>query len=363
VGNRADLDAGRKSSDPIRILSLDGGGMRGVIPARILVELERLSGRPIAGMFDVVAGTSTGGMIALAMSKPGADGMPALTAQEVLDTYVTYGPVIFPRVALRPLRWERVQASRPVIAQRFGAVTRPRRYGNARFQSVGLEGVLKKLLGDAKLADAMADVIVPSYDWKAGRAYVFRSREAREGTGVNPSMAVVARATSAAPTYFSPLRLRVPDRELVLIDGGLVANNPASIAYYDALYRARSEARAEPDFLVVSLGTGMPPAAVPTYQELWSRNWLRMSMGMLGVMFDGTSEIVDSLLTEIITPRHPSSRYWRLNMELHGARLDLDDARPAQLQTLLELAEALIASMADDLAEMVQLLTSSNAAG
>ena len=65
AGHRSQLDAGRKSTDPIRILALDGGGMRGVMTARILVELERLSGRPIAGLFDVIAGTSTGGMIAL----------------------------------------------------------------------------------------------------------------------------------------------------------------------------------------------------------------------------------------------------------------------------------------------------------
>jgi uncharacterized protein len=357
VGNRADLDAGRKPWDPIRVLSLDGGGMRGVIPARVLVELERLSGRRVAGLFDVIAGTSTGGMIALAVAKPGGDGTPAMTAQEILDTYVTYGPLVFPRINLRPLGWEQVRASRPVMAQRVGALTRPRRYGNARYHSAGLDALLGKLLGDAKLADAMADVIVPSYDWKAGRAFVFRSRQAREGAAPNPAMAVAARATSAAPTYFSPLRLRIPGRELILIDGGVVANNPASVAYYEALHHARSVGRTQPDFFVVSLGTGRPPEKIPTYQELWSRNWLRMGMGMLGVMFDGTSEIVDDLLTGIIPAEHPSSRYWRLNTELVGARLDLDDARPAQVGALLELAEEMIAREQDGLAEIIHCLT------
>ncbi|HYV02384.1 MAG TPA: patatin-like phospholipase family protein, partial [Actinomycetota bacterium] len=297
MGNRRDLDAGRSPSDPIRILSLDGGGMRGIIPARILVELERLSGRPIAGLFDVLAGTSTGGMIALASTKPGPDGRPAMSAQDILETYVAYGPLVFPRVAFRPLRWNQVRASRPIVAQRFGAMARPARYGNARFQSAGLEALLAKLLGETTLADAMADVIVPSYDWKAGRPFVFRSREAREGKAPNLPMSMVARATSAAPTYFAPLRLRIPGRELVLIDGGVVANNPASVAYFEALSAARSLGRNRPEVMMVSLGTGKPPEAIPTYRELWSRNWLRMAMGMLGVMFDGTSEIVDDLLT------------------------------------------------------------------
>jgi predicted acylesterase/phospholipase RssA len=175
-------------------------------------------------------------------------------------------------------------------------------------------------------------------------------------------MVQVALATTAAPTYFPAFRLRAPDRELVLIDGGLVANNPASVAYYEALYHAHFAGRVDPDFLVVSLGTGRPPEEIPTYQQLWSRNWLRMGMGMLGVMFDGTSEIVDELITEVIRPKQPSSRYWRLNTDLRGVRLNMDDATPSQLEKLVALAEQMIADHKDDLGEMVQLLTASSAA-
>jgi predicted acylesterase/phospholipase RssA len=361
-GHRADLDAGRKPTDPIRILSLDGGGMRGVMAARVLVELERLSGRPIAGLFDIIAGTSTGGMIALGVTKPGGDGKPALTAQEVFDTYLSYGRRIFPRVVWRPIQLERLRASRPIVVQRVGALARPARYGNARYLAVGLRAVLDEMLGTTRLAEAMADVIVPSYDWKAGRAVVFRSRGARHGDLINPTMAQVARATTAAPTYFPAFRLRVPDRELVLIDGGVVANNPTSVAYYEALYHAHFQGRIDPDFLVVSLGTGRPPEEIPTYQQLWSRNWLRMGMGMLGVMFDGTSEIVDELITEVIRPKHPGSRYWRLNTDLRGVRLNMDDASPGQLEKLVGLAERMMAERKDDLTQMVRLLTATAAA-
>jgi uncharacterized protein len=356
TSHRSDLDAGRQPTDPIRILSLDGGGMRGVITARVLVELERLSGRSIAGLFDVIAGTSTGGMIALGLTKPGSDGKPALTAEEVLATYVTHGRRIFPRVQWRPLRWQQLRAARPILGQRVGALARPALYGNARYSRAGLSALLTEMLGTTRLSEAMADVIVPSYDWKAGRAFVFRSRGARSGELIDPTMAQVGLSTTAAPTYFPAYRLRLPDRELVLIDGGVVANNPASVAYYEALYHASSQGRTDADFLVVSLGTGQPPEPVPTYQELWSRNWLRMGMGMLGVMFDGSSEIVDDLLTEVIRPK-PGSRYWRLNTELRGARLNLDDASARQMERLIALAERMIADRKDDLDEMVQLLT------
>ena len=351
--HRSDLDAGRKHTDPIRILALDGGGMRGVMTVRVLVELERLSGRPTAGLFDVIAGTSTGGMIALGLTKPGLDGKPAMTAQDVLDTYVAHGKDIFPRPVWRPLRWAQLRLSGPILAQRVGALARPARFGNARYPAAGIEALLGRMLGPTRLSEAMADVIVPTYEWKAGRSFVFRSRKAREGEMIDPTMAQVAMATTAAPTYLPAFRLREPDREYVFLDGGVVANNPASVAYYEALYQAHKQGRPDPDFLVVSLGTGRPPEEVPTYQELWSRNWLRMGMGMLGVMFDGASEIVDELLTEIILPRHPSSRYWRLNADLRGVRLNLDDATPHQIAGLLALAEQMIADHRDDLTEMV----------
>jgi predicted acylesterase/phospholipase RssA len=330
--------------------------MRGAMTARVLVELEKLSGRPIAGLFDIVAGTSTGGLMALGLTKPGGDGKPEITAEKLLEIYVRFGTQIFPRVKLRPLRWDQVRASSPIVAQRVGALARPARYGNARYSRAGLTALVQRLLGTTLLSEAMADVIVPSYDWKAGRAFVFRSRGARIGELINPTMAQVALATTAAPTYFPAYRLRERDRELVLVDGGVVANNPASVAYYEALYAASVDGREDPDFLVVSLGTGTPPEPIPTYEELWSRNWLRLGMGMLGIVFDGTSEIVDELLTEVIRPRHPRSRYWRLNTELRGVRLNLDAANTMQIDGLLALAERMIAERRDDLNEMVGLL-------
>jgi patatin-like phospholipase/acyl hydrolase len=359
TGHRADLDAGRHPDDPIRILSLDGGGMRGVMTARILVELERLSGRPVAGLFDVIAGTSTGGMIALGITKPGVNGKPALTAQDVLDTYVTQGRSIFPRAQWRPIKWQSLLASRPILAQRVGALLRPAVYGNARYSRAGLAALLHRMLGDTRLSEAMADVIVPAYDWKSGRALVFRSRGARNGDKIDPTMVQVALATTAAPTFFPAFRLRSPQQEMVAIDGGVAANNPTSVAYYEALYHSFFAGRSEPDFLVLSLGTGRPPEEIPTYQELWSRSWLRMGMGMLGVMFDGSSEIVDELMTEIVRPRHPGTRYWRLNTELRGVRLNMDDASAGQLEKLIGLAEQMIADRKDDLEEMVRLLTTS----
>jgi hypothetical protein len=261
------------------------------------------------------------------------------------------------------MRWEQLRTSRPIIAQRFGALASPARYGNARYSRGGLQALVNEMFGATRLSQAMADVIVPSYDWKAGRPFVFRSRGARNGDLINPTMMQVALATTAAPTYFPAFRLRAPERELVLIDGGVVANNPASIAYYESLYHSYVAGRGEPNFLAVSLGTGQPPEPIPTYQELWSRSWLRLGMGMLGVVFDGSSEIIDELLTEVVRFKHPGSRYWRLNTELRGVRLNMDDASDGQIERLIDLAEQMISDRKNDLAEIVGLLTATEPKG
>jgi predicted acylesterase/phospholipase RssA len=198
--------------DVIRMLSLDGGGIRGIIPARVLVEIERLAGRPIASMFDVITGTSTGGLLALGLCKPGDDGAPALTAEEILDGYITLSPTIFPRFKLQPVRtWHDATAARARAARLLGAILIPKRYGNARYSPIGLESVLIRLLGDARLGEAVTDVIIPAYDWKAGRAFLFRSREARDGTAPNPTTSVV-RPGDDGGSYVLPARAPSPRR-------------------------------------------------------------------------------------------------------------------------------------------------------
>lgn len=340
----------------IRVLSIDGGGIRGIIPARILVELEERTGRRLGELFDVVAGTSTGALIALGLVKPGGSGSPALAMQEILDFYVQHGHEIFPKIPLRTvIRHPRRSDAMAATYQRFGAVVMPRRFGNSRYRAVGLERVLEAF-GDAKLSQAVTDVVIPAYDWKAGRALVFRSRAARDGEGPDASMRDVARGTTAAPTYFPPHRLMLDDgHEVVLIDGGVVANNPISAAYFEALHREAVEGR-DLDVMVVSLGTGRPIEAIPTYQELWSRSWLSLGMGLLGVVMDGTSEIADELLGHIIRKKEPGSRFWRFQTELTGCNLAMDDASPANVQALLGLAERVIEERSDDLDEIARIL-------
>ena len=350
-------------SNVIKVLSIDGGGIRGVIPGRFLVELERITGKRVAELFDVIAGTSTGGIMALALARPGPDGRPAMAADEVIRIYSERGPKIFPKINRESLRpGHRGEAAKSIV-QLAGAVLYPRHYGNARYVATGIESLLEEFLGDAKISQSCTDVVVTSYDWKAGRPIVFRSREARDGEGPDPLMREVARATSAAPTYFPPARLLLDDgTELVCIDGGVAANNPVSIGYYEFLRREEGAGR-DLDVVVMSLGTGVPPDEIPTYEELWSRGWLSLGMGMLNVVFDGTSELQDEVVRKVVVKKEPKSRYFRFQPALRGCSLDLDDARPENVQALIDIADRRIEEQRGELEELAHLLLTTTGPG
>ena len=342
---------------PVRILSIDGGGMRGIIPARVLMELERLTGLRVGQMFDIVAGTSTGGILALGSTQPGADNA-GHAVEDVLRLYTLRGRDIFPAPKLRGEQNEDHPHARTVAAhlqQQVGAVVRPRRYGNSRYSPQGLDSALRECVGDTRLSEATADVLVPAYDMLTAHPVIFSSRLAREGMGPDPLMWDVLRATTAAPTFFPAVHLEGPGYEFVCIDGGVVANNPATVAYTEAL-RRRHLAGRELDVVIVSLGTGTAPHDHPTHEEIRSRGMLKVAMGMLGVVFDGTSDIADHLLREIISWQEPASHYYRFQVELNGPSLDFDDASEENIDALLRLSDHLIASRRHELAEVAALL-------
>src|SRR5436305_3588560 len=168
------------------ILSIDGGGIRGIIPALVLAHIEQQTGAAIADLFDVVAGTSTGGILALGLTCPGPDGRPRYSAQDLAAVYEDEGSKIFPHEFLGIVR----QLFRP------------------KYPSRGRREVLSGKLGDARLKDALAEVIVTAYDIQVRRPVFFRKALAvSEPASRDFPIWEVAMATSAAPTYFEPVRM------------------------------------------------------------------------------------------------------------------------------------------------------------
>ena len=275
----------------MKVLAIDGGGIRGLIPALVVAEIERRTGRPMATMVDLIAGTSTGGIIACGLAKP-----DPLSGDEVAAIYEQDGPTIFDRSALQ------------VIRSANG-------YLDERYDSKGLVESLSRHLGETRLSEATTDVLMTVYDVEARQALLLRS------DADDVSMVDAAHATSAAPTYFEPVRLGAR----TLIDGGVFAINPAVFAY----------AEAAPE-LLVSLGTGSHTRRLP-YDDVKDWGRLEWAEPIIDVVFDGSADAVDTQLQALA-----GDRYVRLQTRLEEASDDLDDASEANLAALRREAERLI---------------------
>jgi predicted acylesterase/phospholipase RssA len=219
-----------------RILSLDGGGIKGLFPSTVLAELERryLGGRSIAGYFDLVAGTSTGGIIALGLGA-------GLTAAEITDFYSRRGMEIFPEPTRTP-------------------IGRLRHYLHYRYEPEVLERHLTEILGDKPFGSSVIRLCVPAFEGKHSEVFVFKTPHHPDYKFDRfEPMVKVAMATSAAPTYFRPLE----HNGYTLVDGGVWANNPVMLAVIEALI-CFDVSRDQIDIL--SIGCGEDPYVVSQAQ-------------------------------------------------------------------------------------------------
>lgn len=320
------------------VLALDGGGIRGVIPARALEAIEQRLKRPIAALFDVLAGTSTGGIIALGLTRPGdIPGVPAYTASDLLGLYLDHGREIFPDSLL-------------LKARTLAGLADP------RYPPDPLEALLAERFGDTPLSDALTEVVIPTYDLSRPGPFFFKRQYAREpGRNWDVPMATAARATSAAPTYFDPARLPPleDEGEHALVDGGVFANNPAAAAYADALDLWGDDVEIQ----VVSIGTGLPAqvagrGAIPVPFEA-AEGWglARWARPLIEVVFDGVAKAVEYQMVRLC--RHGEEtgapRYHRLQSGLPTADHALDDASEENLTRLLADADAMLIEQADKL--------------
>ena len=192
-----------------KILSLDGGGIKGIFPAGVLAYLEEtcLDGQPIGDYFDLISGTSTGGIIALGLGA-------GLTARSLLGLYVNEGHRVFPP------------------KQRLKGRRLFRRLAKTRYDRTALDELLWQTLGTRTLRESKYRLLIPATEAKHGDPAVYKTLH-HPGyflDGDKP-MAEVAAATSAAPTYLRP----VIQDGYILLDGGIWANNPTMMALVEAL--------------------------------------------------------------------------------------------------------------------------------
>ncbi len=297
--------ARRSHMSRINVLSIDGGGIRGIIPATILAAIEEGLGRQLHEVFDLIAGTSTGGIIALGIGTAADAGKPYRPA-DLLGLYVENGPAIFKKDLLTPIK------------SFFGP----------KYSPDALERTLEKFFGDTELRSGVAPLLISSYDLATQLPFFFKSHRIAADPTYNWKVRQIARATSAAPTFFPPFKLQGGGKDHALVDGGIFVNNPGMAAYAEArnLYRDASE------FLIVSVGTGDRDDRI-TYSTAKGWGLIGWARQIIPVMMDSVSEAVDYELDAVLG-RAATRQHFRLQPRLTIASNEMDDTTPQNLENL-----------------------------
>lgn len=312
----------------MRILSIDGGGIRGIIPGQILVILEEklknASGNKdarIADHFDLIAGTSTGGILACAYLCPGLSDpslaiRPKFTAKEVVNLYLERGDRIFD-TSLK----HRIKTAGGILDEKY--------------PEMELEKALDDYFGEIRLSQLLKPCLISSYDIKRRQGHFFNQFDAAKKEGEDFFVKDVARATSAAPTYFECSQIKsMTGINYPLIDGGVFVNNPALCAYAEVHNKFKFAAR---DMAILSLGTGFEDEA---YDYNQARDWgmVRWVKPALNIMMSGVSEVVDYQLKQIYSAVKAPSQYLRINTGFPiNVNSDMDDASQENMNALKEL--------------------------
>jgi predicted acylesterase/phospholipase RssA len=316
------------------VLSLDGGGIRGIIPAMLLKEIETRIGMPISSAFDEIVGTSTGGIIALGLSAGRPDGTAIFNVDDLLELYETKGNVIFKSSLFR------------------------KGIFRSRYNHDGLERLLLEKFGNLTLSDTRTNVAITSYDMERAIPHIFSSALARANDNDNFLMRDAARATSAAPTYFAPAQIySVADTERVfplhLIDGGVIANNPALLGYSIA----HTDFPDADEFIVVSIGTGDSRKSLQR-NSIGDGGALFWASPIINLMMSGVSYMNDKMMQLLYPETHGSipNKYYRFQIPLTPELEPMDETSRPHIASLKNLGQEMIRMYSRDIDELVKTI-------
>ncbi|GIX36381.1 MAG: hypothetical protein similar to Patatin [Lysobacteraceae bacterium] len=301
---------------PFRILSLAGGGFLGLYTAKVLAELEALDGTPLGRRFDLLAGTSVGGILALALAFE-------IPMAEVVRLFLDRGREIFSARGMPGTRVGRLlDLSRQVMGPKYS--------GRALFKA------LAQQLGERTLGEALHPVVIPAVDVSRSRTKVFKTPHAPASRGDEAVRAMdVAMATSAAPAYFPSVRIG----EHLYADGGLFAVAPDQVALHEAEHFMGIRPR---QVRMLSLGTATRDyrPETPVEADDGAVGWLdggRLLLTLVSVQQQHVEAMMEDRL---------GRRYLRLDASWpQGRGLGIDIATPEAVEVLTGLAERTLAEL------------------
>ncbi|BBM99509.1 hypothetical protein MPTK1_1g21770 [Marchantia polymorpha subsp. ruderalis] len=335
LGDTTGFDPGGRR---VTILSMDGGGMRGLIAARILAHLESLlkskTGEEVklCEYFDFLAGTSTGAILTTMINTPDENGQPLFTAQQCCQFYSRNGKNIFRPRWYDPFHGKMRQFYRP------------------KYSAKRLERLLKSyLIRDGKvltMRDTMRPFLVTSFDISQATPHIFVRQAAMKDESRNFRLWEVCRGTAAAPTYFKPAEISSTDGRFsgVLIDGGAIQNNPSLVAMTHVLGNNEEfpEASGLQNLLILSLGAGqLDQKHESKVARKWGlTGWVRP---LLNIMMDGSSDTIDYQLAASFAGHSCSENYLRIQLSgLPNKTPFMDCTTKENIKDLINCADELL---------------------
>ena len=329
----------------IRILSIDGGGIRGIIPAVILNEIEeklrKKSGNDNARLqdyFDMIAGTSTGGILSCLYLHT-----KRFEAKDAVELYVKNGEKIFKPKGSVLFNW---------AVECF----------SSKYSATGLETALNDKFGNCRLSELNKCSLITAYDIVNRKAVLFTVPEAKENPLQHRDFYLkdIARATSAAPTYFEPAVIKSLGKETHnLIDGGMFANDPSLCALVEAR-KTHFENHSQPtikDVYMVSLGTGKEASPLdPKKAASWGL--LKWATHVVDILMTASPEVVSYQLKQLFDVAGCSDSYVRLQPGLYKAKPDMDDVSKANIANLVDAGTQYVKQNGEKLDKIVEQLLS-----
>ncbi|MBA3814374.1 MAG: patatin-like phospholipase family protein [Alphaproteobacteria bacterium] len=317
--------------DRVRILAIDGGGIRGILPGCLMKYVEDGLTQKLGSQFyfarhlDLVAGTSTGGIITLGLVMPGERGRPKYTTQTLLDLYTTKGPEIF------PAPWSSMK-----------------KFFTSPYKVEPLERYLKEYFGDTYLSESLCPTLITSFDLKNNKAHTFDSHKAKRKDSKNFSLRDAGRATSAAPTYFPSAKIKNKlMQEFECVDGGIYANNPTLLA----IKRAQQLYPDAKEYVVYSFGTGK--SSKKDLSHLGSSGLLKWGVDIANILMANSLEYTERLIKKEVQ-KDQRIKYVRLQTELKASETEMDNTKADNIQNLLAAAEQTIDAKKQILDEMIE---------
>ncbi|XP_020255280.1 patatin-like protein 2 [Asparagus officinalis] len=337
----------------ITVLGIDGGGVRGIIPGTILAflesKLQELDGPDarLADYFDVIAGTSTGGLVTAMLTAPNKDNRPLFAAKEINQFYLENCPKIFPQKNCGLLD----------SAMSFFNVVRGPKY-DGKF----LHSKVRELLGDMRIHQTLTNVVIPTFDIKYLQPMIFSTYDAKYDALKDAFLSDICISTSAAPTYLPGHEFETTDsegntRSFNLVDGGVAANNPTLSAMNVV---TREVFKQNPDFfpikpmdfgkfLVISLGTGSAKIeekfSAKDSAKWGVLGWLynKGSTPLIDIFTQASADMVDIHASVVFQALHSQKNYLRIQDDkLIGSTSSVDVSTKENLLSLVQIGKDLL---------------------